>query len=314
MSTGLSPLFVNQFSDHFWFSRQEYAPMYYPFTHVSETDMRIVDEQEWQSYGSPYQRNPGEAMNAIQFAQSFSKRFVVQNYGAIDYIPMEDIEDDMYGVLTRVIPGKAGELVRAFEVLIEILLANWFTVNGFASGTIPYMDDSLSFFNSNHPTSQQITTPISNLLSGNPDMSVASVAVALTMLQTQLRPNGREYIANNGVGIVTNPMLNPIAFQIINGMMEPGTSDRNLNYVKKFDLKHVAWPYFQSAGPVGASNNFYDSWMMWGEDHTFELKMRMPPKPYCDFDLETLSYMYAAAMRLAYGAVNWRGWVASQGQ
>lgn len=312
MSTGLYPLFLKGLDKNILFELKTWPHTWKQIFHVETTRMRYIDHQTWSGYGLPAYRVPGQAIQQGNFNPSYNKHYVISNYGLMDTFPLEDIDDDLYGLIHRVIPQMGGLFAQAFNDLYETNTANFFAINGFASGSsVAGMSDGLSLFNTAHPVSVvQSGVTYSNRPSVAADLSVASVQAAITALRTQKRPNNITFMNNPPRVLVYNPSQDFVARQVTKGYWEPYSADRTENEIPRYNLKLVEWPYFQKSGATGTNN----AWFMVGQQHWLYFWLRQGYQSKTDMDINTNSQKFAATCRFDQGASSPLGTYGSPGK
>jgi hypothetical protein len=284
---------------------------------VQDTDMRYIQVQQWQTYGAPAHRLGGEPVQLGTFIDSYSKQYVVANYALGDTIFKEDVDDDLYGIIHRVLPQRGGALAESFRTLKERLAANWFKLYGFTSATqVPGMIDGLSLANTAHPISKQNAAyTYSNRPSVDIDLSIAAYQAARANLVQQPAPNNYAYMDNAPDVCVINPNLHQVAYQIFNDPKERGTADNQSNTAARDGVSIIEWPYWQVSGSVGGTYTTpaYNGWMILGKKHHLEWYKRSDVVVDSDWILNVQSYLYVATERFAWGASDGRGIYASPG-
>lgn len=278
----------------------------------NRTKSRIVDKRNMELYGRPQVRRPGEPHTQGAITESFGKRFVMIGRGLADAIPMEDWDDDRYGVFHRLLPGKGGALARAFNVDEELVAAEFFINLGYVTGTsVPGSFDGVALFSSSHPVSlSQSTTLVSNRPSVDVDISIAAADAARTAMVTQPAANNVEVLQNRIRYAVVHPSQARIARQVWNAPWERGTADRNRNVLADYGVEVLEWAYFTKSGVTGVNN----AWFVIGETHGLEKWVREECDIQMDTDIHTKSYVFVADYRMDLGAVDFRGTYGSAGR
>jgi len=259
-STNLTPLLTKGFRENIDVAQNMYKPTYKELFHELPSNSRYEMEQLWGGYTLPQPRLDGEAVAQSSFFPSFSKMYIMANYGLADVLPIELIDDDQYGLITKWVPSRAGMLARAFNTNKEILAANWFASQFNNSTSVPDSLDGTGLFSTSHPTAPGSPVLQSNVTSM--DLSIAAMDLARYSMMLQVSPNNLDIVENKIAKLVINPKLGKIAKQIQKGDWEVNTANRNLNVLKNmFEL--VEWAYWTASG--AASATAYDSWMVLGE-------------------------------------------------
>ena len=305
MSNNLAPLFVKGIDENIYTVIKGYEATWKKIFHVHPTKARYIDHQTWAGYGLPQARVPGERIADGQFAPSFSKHYVIRNFGLKDSFPDEDIADDLYGVINRVIPAKAGLFARTFMDLLELDTANLLSNQGFASGTnVAGSPDGRSLFSTVHPISVgQSAVTVANRPLIEVDMSVAGAQAAAVAIRLQKAPNNITVIPNEVAKVVYNPGLTYIAHQVYKGKWEPNTANRNDNVLNQKHVELVEWPYWNKSGAQGVNN----AWFVLGKMHNLHFFMRQGVRPKSQSDIVTNSIILAATCRFDEGWTDYRG-------
>lgn len=279
--------------------------------HMGTTKDRYVWAQGWEGYQLPKFRIPGSRVAQDVFKPSFSKQYIIRNFGLGDAVSMEDIEDDLYAVINYVLAKKGGLMAQAFMDLMEYQTANYFAINGFASGSsVAGMSDGVSLFSTAHPISASNTAvTFSNRPATDADMSNATAQQMITGLWTQKAPNNLTFLNNKLRAVVYNPAQEFVARQVFRGKWNQNTSDRNENFVNREDVQLIKWPYFQKSGATGTNN----AWFGIAEQHHLNFYMHTAPKTKTDYDINTNSQIIITLTRFDYGADDPRGTWGSSG-
>src|SRR5215472_2405239 len=109
-STNISLLFSKGISNHFFVDIKQVASKYRRVFRHSMLDSRYRDDATWENYPLPQCRAYGTPVKMGAFQQSYTKRCLVDSYGLGDTIPKEDVADDLYGIIHRILPAKGGGL------------------------------------------------------------------------------------------------------------------------------------------------------------------------------------------------------------
>lgn len=288
-----------------------YNPIWKNFFHMETTTDRYVWHQGWIGYSLPTFRVPGETFTQSQYAPNFSKQYIIRRFGLGDGIPMEDIEDDMYGVINQILPRKGGMMAVAFNNLMEYDTSNFFAVNGFASGTsVAGMADGVSLFNTAHPISAtQRGVLWSNRPSVDADFSIATAQAMETNLNTQKAPDNLTYLRGTTKRFCSNPQLQFIAQQVYKGRWEVNTANRNENFLTDLSVSLNFWPYITKSGSTGTNN----AWFGQSTEHHLYFILRSAYDSKTDYDINTNSQLIIASCGFDEGASDARGMYGSPG-
>lgn len=314
-SSGLAPIYQRGIDENILRTVAEYDPVYRLFMHVEDTSSRYIWHQGWSGYGLPMTpRYPGTPVESGQFAASFSKQYIVQGWGLGDQIPYEDEEDDLYGVIHRALAMKSGFMGVAFRTAIEYYVAQFFGIEGFASGAVSTMPDNVSLFNTAHPvSSSQLGVTYANRPSTDVDFSVTSYQACATNLRTQLRPDNLTYINDRPRYGIFNPAWQYIVPQVLRAPMYPNTADFNYNFNSEDNVTPIYWPYWAYGGATGGATGGNNSWFFVGHEHHLHFFWRQPPRSFVYWDQNVLAQQINVTMRTAIGASDWRSCYGSRG-
>lgn len=312
----LTPAFVQTIYKHYYIELDAYQPYRDRIFHTGEMSQRFLDEQIWENYPLPGVRTPGDPIKQAQFRPSFSKRYVPSYYALGDTVADEDVRDDLYAVIHRMLPSKGGGFARMFNVNAEVVAADWLATYGYSSGSTLFgMSDGVSLFNTAHPISaSNVAKTVPNRPSVDADLSIATYHMARANLVQQLAPNGIEIMYDVPNKLVVNPYLHQIALQILHGEDERGTSDSNVNVIVQDKVECVEWPYFTSAGTQGSQvAGQWNSWLILGKNHSLTFLWSIHFRMQGDFDVYTNVHVFTGTEAFSVGATDWRGTYGSLG-
>lgn len=312
MSANLTPLFSKGINENILFELMEAEPTYSRVFHTTETNSPYLDDFTWELYGLPRATQPMEPVYMDSFRPSFSKRYVLVKYTIGDAIAKEYMDYDQYGLISRVVPSRAGALARAYIVRREYACANFLGVLGFQSGTnVPGMADGVALFSTQHPISlSNMSTTWSNRPSTDADLSHATYNVASAALLQQMAPNNVTILSNPPAQLIVNPNIRHVAYQIAQGNWERGTNNFNMNVGVRDNIEVVVWPYFRASGATGT----YNAWVLLGQHHF--LKYVANPRGIeidTDYDIRTQAYLFVSYCLEDVGASDARGTYGSKG-
>jgi len=305
MSQDLTPLFSKGISKQFGIAYDAWPTVLPQIFHMGQMDGRYTDEQNWEMYGLPLRRGPGEGVAQGQFKPSFGKRYTPVNYALGDILAYEDWKDDQYGVMAKVLPTKGGQLAVSHQTLKEIVAANFFKNIAFATvgNNTPQMADGQPLFSTAHPISQANSgVTVSNRASSGGDLSFATYDAGAVNIRQQKAANNTQFLQNNPRVLVVNPVLHRVANQIMRGDWERGTADRNLNIYKN-DADVIEWPYFQASGSTGTNN----SWFIVADNHYLQFLIRQEAEITTDYAIGVQAYVFVSTSRFVCGSSDWRG-------
>lgn len=312
MSQELTPLLTKGINRHFHLKYDLHPSRIETIFHTDTMDGRYTDEQMWEKYGLPGQRQPGQTWRRGELKPSYSKRFVPVNYALGDVIAQEDWDDDQYGVLARLLPAKGGALADAHAVLKERVAADFFKNIAFAAAgnNVQGMADGRPLFDTAHPVSLgNSATTYANRPSTEADLSFSSLQAGISNLEQQFAPNDTEIIENRARLLVYNNDQKFVVRQLLKGDMKYDTANNAMNPIKEDNIRGVAWPYFRTSGTTGTRN----AWFLVGDTHYLRFITRQDTRIKTDYDISTLSYVFVSYCRFVVGASDWRGVYGSKG-
>lgn len=323
-SSIVSALIARTIHEHMYLELEQYAPSFSKFMHIGVLPSPFYETQQYEGYPLPTQRRPGEPVQFASASESFRKRFMPSYYAMGDVIPEEILEEDLHGVLHRILPGRAGLFAASFEALTDICVAEMFMYYGFAPNVSipsgvnasPFGIDGLPFFHPAHPVSlnkPNVTFPTTFVQPM--DLSLASYNLARQLLVQQPYPDGTIIKPNKPKYLVINPSLHMVAKQLVGQMWEPNSADRNINMVPDDAIMVIEWPYFRLSGLTGGSFNIpaWNAWMLFGEKHNLKFFWKNRMRVKTDSDIRTNSQIFTAQIAFTYGADDSRGMFGSPG-
>lgn len=282
------------------------------FFQEEDMDGAYDDEVSWQGIGVPQEHFPLEPVTYDGIVPSWSVRYLARSWTLGIVVPIEDQEDDLYGIIHKFFPMVGGEWARSYQLLEQLLGSQFFGLYGFQSGTaVPFSPDGLSFFNTAHPVSMENTQTWANRPTVDADLSTSIIWMADAAMRTQPRPNGMAALDNSLKRLMVHPQFRIPAKQLLNyGDWERGTADRNTNqYVAELGVKVVANPYWIYSGTQGALANpvEYNSYFFQGDTHFCKWKNRSDLQIYDRFDNSVMGTIITCMKRFCYGLSDPRG-------
>lgn len=164
--------------------------------------------------------------------QGLSKTFQPAKYGGGFAITKEMIQDAKFDLMG----AWAQKFSLALRASREISAMNVYN-NAFGSMVA---QDGLSLINAAHPIG---SLTMNNVITGNPDLSEASLQAALAQFETT-------FILSNGAirwirprFLVVHPNNKRYAKELVGSELKPDTADNNLNAIREDGLMVVSSPY-----------------------------------------------------------------------
>lgn len=234
-----------------------------------------IDFQDWQT---PFYRD-----------YTFRKR-------ALGYTEASETSlSDLYGAYSRKMPKMLKSIDRAMEFDAAEFL------NLATSTTVP-TPDGLALASAAHLLD---VGTYSNILSGNPPLSVTSLAQAKTEIFKQVSHTGEPMAYDGDLVLLVHPDRQDLAYRLINADKQPTTGDNDPNWAGQ-KVKLVVNPYFSST----------TAWALVAADKASNpLKMvtRRGVLRKEDYDINRDAYVFTATCIWLKAAMDWRGFVYSAG-
>ncbi len=315
MPTVIPAAFTQQINRFALETMKGYKPKFTQFMHMGKMDSDHIDVVGLVGYNLPSFRFPREGVKNMQMSQGFTKRYVSSIYAGMDSIALEDLENDMYGILHKEVVSKGSAMAHAFMIQQERAVAAMWSSLGFAS-TSPFTSDGLGLFSTTHPVAPNTTATAANMPSVGVSLSVTSFRNMTTNLMTQPMPDNVSFFETPPAVLVCHPSQRNIAYQLTKQMYEPNSADRNVNVASMDNIRTILWPYFQQNGPKGAAMNPlpYNGWFVLGKRHFAHFYTRAQFKIKTDTDIRVNSLLIMGQCQYAYGADDWRGLYGSTGE
>ncbi|MGV3613842.1 MAG: hypothetical protein ACO1SV_00785 [Fimbriimonas sp.] len=150
-------------------------------------------------------------------------------------IATEELTSDMYGIIA----DKGPKMLAAIDKAKEYDAASFINLGKTSAVQTP---DGLSFFNAAHLME---TGTYSNILAGNPALSVTSLAAAKSALFQQPSHTGDPMCFDGDFLLLVHPDQYDLAFRLTNSDRLPGSGDNDPNWAG-MRVRAVQVPYFSS--------------------------------------------------------------------
>lgn len=220
--------------------------------------------------------------------------FVDDEFGLGFMVSRKMVEDDLYGQANKSAKwlGQAARLTqehRGADLLDDAFTGSAFTgMNGERLiGTHALLGSANTF---------------SNLIAGNPQLSVAGLQAAFDIAETMVDELG-EPIVHDYRTLIISPQDVWTATQITESELEPFTADNTVNALRR------------RKGGMGFFISHYktdpNSWFLQSANHDAHFLFRRRPEFTDTFDFDTDAAKYKATQRINVFFFNWRGWVGS---
>lgn len=321
MFSDFSPALSRGIARHVLYEEQVQEDYIGAFFHDDDMDGAYEDDVTWEGIGIPTEHQPLVPVEFDGIQPSWTVRYLARTWTLGIVVPIEDKQDDLYGIIHKFFPMAGGEFARAYSLLKQLLGAQFFGLYGFQTGTtVPFAPDGLSFFNTAHQFSKTNTDTWANRPSTDADLSETLAKMAIAGLKTQKRPNGQGVLQNELRRVMVHPNEEIIARQIFESpQWEPRTTDRNNNkWVGGRNVQVVVNPYWEYSGTVGASaDDFseqqFNSVIFQGETHYCRWLKRSDLQYFARFDNNIMADIITTMKRFAYGLTDVRGLWGSKG-
>lgn len=303
--------FVKGIEKHFGFEWPNTRGAVEEIFHVDNMEGRYRFSQMWEGPGMPRRRMPGDDVAMDGIKENYRKLYTPAMWALGGSVFIEDLKDDIYGIIHRYLPAQGGMWARSFRTNREKLGAGFFSSYGYVSGnSVTGMADGKSLFNTAHPISRsQNATTVANRPSTDVDLSVAAADAAYISIGTQKEPNNETFIDNPLRTVVVHNSQGRVAYQVFKQPFDRGTANRDKNRLYDMDIKVILWPYFQKSGTTGTNN----AWFCLAERHFLQWYDREAFTIDSQKMLQYLSYLVVGYVRLDFGADDWRGTYGSEG-
>lgn len=313
MSTELTPILITKGISKWLYEALDAVPSAIPsIFHVESTTSRIVDHQAIQTYTLPTNRLPGQNVTFQGLYPGYGKRYVVVDYAMGDFVPVEDWDDDEYGVYGRLLPKQGGAIARAFETLREYTAATFLKNDVLGSSSTAFADGAPLCYTAHPLSPQNVNLTGSNRPATDGDLSVYNYIWASTNLRTQFAPDGVTILRNQPAKLIIHPANRYVGRQILRGDWYPGTAERNENFIKEDNVSLVEWPYFLAGT---SAQSYQNAWIVQGATHNmYWIDRQEKATVRTDFAINSLSYVWVANDRFVCGASDWRGIAGSSGK
>lgn len=313
MSTNLVPLITKGIDRHYFAEYKSQPAKYARLFHVEDMKGRYYDDQTWRGYRNPRVTLPLRPVAQDSIAPSFSMRYWATKYTLGDLFAFEDVADDPYGLLHRLVPGRAGMMARSYATNRERLAADFFATAAWSTASpAPGSPDGVSLFNTSHPIALDDSTTWSNTPSTHVDLSHSAYNTAYANLVQQMANNNYEIIDNEPAILVVNPTQRAVAKQLVGGTWERGSSNLNENVAREDGLELMLWAYFRLTGASSAAGT-WNGWFIQGKTHYLNWFNRESFKSYSDTDTTVFAYLVTTYERFGFGYTDPRGMYGSKG-
>jgi hypothetical protein len=221
---------------------------------------------------------------------------------------LEDLDDDPYGIMTRMVPLQGGAAAHEFAVNEEIVSMQLLSDNITDSAGLNTIDGT-GLCSAYHPRVPGSTTYYDNSMSATGDPDVASMDAARTKLKLQQSPNGNEFYMTAPKYLLCHDSMERVNYMLWNSTYDPFTNDRNEDFLKKYNVKVITSPYFQTAG--NASTNA--GWLLIGDRHYLHKDTRKAPKASSETNQHVQAVIVVITHRWMAYWTDWHGTVGTQG-
>lgn len=288
--------------------------------HVGPMDGRYEDIVTWRGFGLPQEHQPLQPVSYTGIQPDFAVRKIARSWTLGFVIPIEDKQDDLYGILHKLVPLAGGEIGRAYHALRQILAARFWGLYGFQSGTsVPFSPDGVCFFSTANYLYKGSTDTFSTRSSTDMDFGTAACWMADVAMRTQKRPDGNLYLQNSLAKLHIHPTLRLLAQQVLKFTeREPRTADFSPNVIARENIDIVSNPYFEYAGSTGGGITLpvtgYNSFFFQGKTHYAEWGERSDLQVFTRFDNTVFADVVTTMRRMGFSLTSKRGLWGSKGQ
>ena len=247
MATDPSPVLARGIDEHMGLEYPNIHLLSDQLFHMGKAMGRYKQFQQWVRPGRPTPRAPMEAVKSGDWGPSHQFITRVVNWGQEFAYALEDLDDDPYGIMTRMVPLHGGAAAHEFSVNEEIvcmeMLANYIT-NSTGLNTF----DGTGLVSAYHPRVPGSTDYFSNMLSVSGDPDIVSTDQLRLLLKLQQTANKVEYEMIGPRYLLCHDSQERVNTLLWANTYDPWSADRNENFLKKYNVRVVTSPYFQTAG------------------------------------------------------------------
>lgn len=238
----------------------------------------------------------GTTIMQQNFQMPFQRDYTPVKRGIGFSVSTEALETDQYGYLARRAPKMAKSIVDAQELDI----ANFMNLATSTAETV--CPDGLALASAAHLLE---SGTFSNILTGNPVLSVASLEAAIAALQVQPDHVGMPYGFMTGFDLYVHPNNASLANRLAGTDKYPTTNDNDINWPGRQIRRVIASPFFTSTTAFAL--------VACGEDCPLWVVNRRALKTDEDKDIDVDGKKYTATAIWVKVPVRGQGFVYSSG-
>lgn len=258
------------------------------------------DDEQIASFGPWIGKPEGEPIQYDRLQQVGSVRYQPYTFGLGARVTMEMMEDELYGVMSKIGKELGGAGAYAREVQFFRPLNSGFGTTG-GTGFTATGFDSTALFSTAHPLKRGGTS--ANRATTDADLSVTALENAQILMQTVLSESGTPDPRHGEVIIVT-PQNYYVAKELTMSELKPYTADNEINPVYG-EQQFIQVHYLSDT----------DSWFLFArkEKHDVNFWTRRDIDIEFDTDFDTGDLKLKGVARWAVGHGDWRGTFGSLG-
>jgi hypothetical protein len=275
-------------------------------TRTAKSPYRVM--QQWRTPGRPTQRNPMDPVSPGEWGPSHKGIVRTINWGMEFSFALEDLDDDPYGIMTRMVPLTGGACAHEFALNEEIFSIEMLANSMGSTTQLPTIDGAM-LCSDVHPQVPGSTTYQSNLIAVPGDPDVASMEAARVALALQKSSNGNEYYMSAPKYLLCHPSAERVNYMLWNSTYDPFTADRNEDWLKKYNVRVVTSPYFTTAGDASTNAGF----MLIGDRHYLYKDTRRAPRAASETNQHVQAVIVVITHRWVPYWSDWRGTAGSNG-
>jgi hypothetical protein len=278
----------------------ELKPIYKDYTNMKTSGKKFERVNTITPFGDVPEKPEGEVYALDLIRPGWQKDFTHVEFGLGFETSETALEDDEYDVLVR----SAEMLAFSARYVQEKRAADVFFNNAFSTETTP---DGVSLYNSAHVLKGGGTAR--NVLAATADLSIDSLADAMTDLQTQTKIESGQIVSPiTSFFLVVPPANEMMAERIVNSTSLPGDLINDVNPIKRRrSIEIIVNPHITDT----------DSWFliakskkMHGLTSYVRIPVKMAPRMQDPF---TGNWIYKIRFRQSWGAWMWQGCFGSAG-
>lgn len=256
----------------------------------------------------------GDAIKEDRTYPAYSTEYVMKQSGKMTSISQMLANTRMSELESKL--GEVKENMRSAMFTLnrwawQPLVDGFVTTDSSSNFPTARLNDAVALYSAAHPSKVSGVANRSNIVSGNPVLDEDTLFTAIKQIKEQLNGRGIPLNYQGKFVLVVPPALEKKAIQLTASILEPYTTDNQINYYKGvIDVAVVNY--------IGATNGGSDTaWFVFAKDAGDQASLRyvslIAPKIEKDIDFATKAIKVSVDMACAFGYSNFEFTVASKG-